>query len=368
MTKKQGIYPTQNAAFALIILVIVVYALYILKDIFIPFIFAGLLSFLLYPISQFLEKYKFPRPLAIIIAIILVLGILSTIVYFSYTQIIQLESLIPQVEKKGTMWITSIEKLLRRNLHMNQNQLVLESQKYMTEILKNSTQYIGKTLSTTSGFLVNLSLLPLYIFLFLLYRDFLKTFVFKLMQDSSKHKISNTINKINGVVRNYIVGLLLVILIIGILNTGALYFLEIEHALFFGFFASFLVLIPYIGIAIGSALPILVALITKDSYWYPIGVAASFFVIQFLEGNFITPIIVGNKVSINSLAAIISLLLFGNLWGVSGLVLALPLTAIIKVIFDSSDSLKAWGFLLGDSDHIDVHTTKKQFTFKGFGK
>lgn len=368
MTKKQGLYPIQSAAFALIILAIVIYALYILKDIFIPFIFAGLLSFLLFPICQFLEKYKIPRPLAILVAIIIALGILGSIVYFSYTQIIQLESLIPAIEKKGTVWITSIEKLLRRNLHINQNQLVNESQKYMTEVLKNSTQFIGKTLSTTSGFLVNLSLLPLYIFLFLLYRDFLKTFVYKLMRNSSKHTISNTISKINGVVRNYIVGLLLVILIVGILNTGALYFLKIEHALFFGFFASFLVLIPYIGIAIGSALPILVALITKDSYWYPAGVAASFFVIQFLEGNFITPFIVGNKVSINSLAAIMSLLLFGNLWGVSGLVLALPLTAILKVIFDSSDSLKAWGFLLGDSDHIDVQVTKKHFNFKNFGK
>ncbi|MCP9753668.1 AI-2E family transporter [Lacihabitans sp. CCS-44] len=368
MTKRQGLFPIQNAAFALVILVIVVYALYILKDIFIPFIIAGLLSFLLFPISRFLEKYHFPRPLAILLSIVVALSILGSIIYFSYTQIIQLESLIPLIEKKGTVWITAIEKLLRRNLHINQNQLVAESQKYMTEVLKNSTKLIGQTLSTTSGFLINLSLLPLYIFLFLLYRDFLKTFVYKLMRNSSKHTISNTINKINGVVRNYIVGLLLVILIVGILNTGALYFLEIEHALFFGFFASFLVLIPYIGIAIGSALPILVALITKDSYWYPAGVAASFFVIQFLEGNFITPMIVGNKVSINSLAAIMSLLLFGNLWGISGLVLALPLTAIIKVIFDSSDSLKAWGFLLGDSDHIDVQVTKKHFSFKGLGK
>ena len=229
MTKRQGLFPIQNAAFALVILVIVVYALYILKDIFIPFIIAGLLSFLLFPISRFLEKYHFPRPLAILLSIVVALSILGSIIYFSYTQIIQLESLIPLIEKKGTIWITSIEKLLRRNLHINQNQLVAESQKYMTEVLKNSTKLIGQTLSTTSGFLVNLSLLPLYIFLFLLYRDFLKTFVYKLMRRSSKHTISNTINKINGVVRNYIVGLLLVILIVcfdfGILNQYSLFFI-----------------------------------------------------------------------------------------------------------------------------------------------
>jgi predicted PurR-regulated permease PerM len=341
MIRNQNIVQLQKVAYGLIILVIVVFVLSVLKDVIVPFIFAGLLSFLLFPICNFLEKHRFPRPLAITLTIIFTISILLLIGYFAFSQIVQLESLLPLIEKKGTTWIINLERILK---------------------------VIGSTLGTTSNFLMNLSLLPLYIFLFLLYRDFLKTFVFKLMRNASKHHITLTINKVNGVVRNYIVGLLLVILIIGILNTTSLFLLGIEHALFFGFFASFLVLIPYIGIAIGSALPIVVALITKDSYWYAVGVAASFFVIQFLEGNFITPIIVGNKVSINSLSAIIALLLFGNLWGVTGLVLALPLTAILKVIFDSSDSLKAWGFLLGDADHIDVYTTKMKFNLKGFGK
>jgi predicted PurR-regulated permease PerM len=346
----------QNAAYGLIILVIVIFAMSILKDVVIPFIIAGLISFLLFPVCQYLEIYKIPRPIAILISIILTISILTLIGYFSYTQIIQLESLLPQIEEKGIVWIANIERFLRQNFNFNQTELIAESKKYLTEILKNSTIIIGQTLSTTSGFLINLSLLPLYIFLFLLYRDFLVVFVYKLMRKSSKHAIYQTINKINEVVRNYIVGLLLVILLIGILNTSSLYLLGIENALFFGFFASFLVLIPYIGIVIGSALPIIVALITKDSYWYAIGVGASFGFIQFLEGNFITPYIVGNKVSINALAAIISLLLFANLWGISGLVLALPLTAIIKVVFDSTESLKAWGFLLGDTDHEKVNT------------
>jgi len=145
--------------------------------------------------------------------------------------------------------------------------------------------------------------------------------------------------------------LLLVILIVGTLNTISLLLLSIQNAFFFGFFAAVLVLVPYIGVAIGSILPIILALITKDSAWYAIGVALSFGVIQFLEGNFITPYIVGSKVSINSFVAIVALILFGNLWGIGGLVLALPLTAIIKVVFDSIDKLKPWGFLLGDVEH-----------------
>ncbi|MCA0365397.1 MAG: AI-2E family transporter [Spirosomataceae bacterium] len=363
MTKTQAA-GLQKIAHGLIIFVICVYGLFVLQDILIPFIIAGLFSFLLFPVSNFFEKKGLNRVLSITITILLSVVFIGVATYFIISQILELESLIPIIEKKSVVWFSEFEKILRHNFRISHTQLISESQKYVTEILKNSTKVLSQTLSTTSNFLMNFSLLPLYIFLFLLYRDFLRTFIFKLMKTSSKHKISLTINKVNEVIKNYLVGLLLVILIVGLLNTTSLFILGIEHAIFFGFFAAVLVLIPYIGIAIGSALPIIVALITKDSYWYAVGVAGSFAAVQFLEGNFITPMVVGNKVSINSLIAIISLLLFGTLWGVSGLVLALPLTAILKVIFDSSEHLKAWGFLLGDADHKDVAETKKKFKLR----
>jgi predicted PurR-regulated permease PerM len=111
-------------------------------------------------------------------------------------------------------------------------------------------------------------------------------------------------------------------------------------------------LIPYIGITIGALLPITIALLTKDSPIYALAVLGLFLVVQALESNFITPYIVGSKVSINSFAAIIALLLGGQLWGMAGLVLALPFTAIIKVIFDNVEELKPYGYLIGDSSHI----------------
>jgi predicted PurR-regulated permease PerM len=364
MIKIKDIPTLQKLAYTLVVLVLVVYILFLLKDIIVPFLFAGLLSFLLLPVVIFLEKHKFPRALAILIAIVIAFSLVGVFFYFSYTQIAQLESLIPLITEKGTLLIKNLENFAKVNFHVNQTEILEQSQKYFTELLKNIPNLISQTLGTTSNFLINFSLLPLYIFLFLSYRDFLKTFIFKLLSGTSKHKIEIVIDKINVVIRSYLTGLLLVILIIGGLNTTALLILDIEHAIFFGFFAAILVLIPYIGIAIGAALPVVVALITKDSYLYAAAVAASFGTIQFLEGNFITPYVVGSKVSINSLAAIIALLLFGNLWGVSGLVLALPLIAVLKVIFDASDSTKAWGFLLGDSDHADVGEIKAKRFFR----
>ncbi|MGL4631094.1 MAG: AI-2E family transporter, partial [Leadbetterella sp.] len=179
----------------------------------------------------------------------------------------------------------------------------------------------------------------------------LEIFLIKLFKTSNTKAVKATIEKIENIIGEYIIGLLKVIIIVGVLNSICLYALGISNFLFFAFLAAFLILIPYVGIVIGSIFPILIAILTKDSYWYAAGVAISFYTIQFLEGNFITPYIVGNKISINPLISIISLLLFGMLWGIAGLVLALPMTAVLKIILDSSKSTNAWGYLLGDKEN-----------------
>ncbi|SEN51011.1 protein of unknown function DUF20 [bacterium A37T11] len=148
--------------------------------------------------------------------------------------------------------------------------------------------------------------------------------------------------------------------IVAILNTIGLFILGVQYAWFFGTLASLLMLLPYIGIAIGSILPALFAIATKDSYWYAIGVVGWFQVVQFLEGNVITPNIVGGKVSINPLMAIIAIFLGGMLFGLAGLILALPIMAVIKVLFDAIPSMKAFGFLIGEPEkyHLKRYSTK----------
>lgn len=341
-------------AYVLISLVIIIYGMYILRDLLIPLTFAGVFALLLLPVCQLLERFRFPRWLAITVAILLTIGALILLFYLVYIQIMDFEEILPQLTEKAEKYFSEVQTFIRRNFHISKLQQKAEGKKYVTEFLKSNSDILGNTLSTTTGLLGNLTLIPLYVFLMLLYRDFIKVFFYKAFRSVSSHRVNVVLRKIKNVVIDYMVGLIMVIGIIGVLNTIGLYILGIDHAIFFGFLASFLVLIPYIGIAIGSLLPILFALITKDNPLYAVGVASLFFAIQFLEGNFITPYIVGTKVSINSMAAIISLLLFSTLWGMGGLVLALPLTAIIKVIFDSVDGLKPFGFLLGDADHADV--------------
>jgi predicted PurR-regulated permease PerM len=158
---------------------------------------------------------------------------------------------------------------------------------------------------------------------------------------------------------NYLNGLIKVILIVGILNTIGLLILGIDNAVFFGFFAAILILVPYIGVLIGALLPAILALATKDSAWYAFGVIAIFGFIQFIEGNFITPKITGSKVSINAFIALSSLILFAMLWGIAGMILALPITATLKVIFDNTPGYEAYGFLIGEPVDKQLESTRR---------
>jgi len=195
-----------------------------------------------------------------------------------------------------------------------------------------------------------LFLIPLYMFFFLLYRKFFVYFIYKAFPKKNNHFLKIILDKLYQVQKSYLNGLFTVMIIVGILNSIGLLLLGIENAIFFGFFASLLLLIPYIGIIIGSLLPALVAIATKDSAWYAVGVIAIFGFVQFLEGNFITPKITGSKVSVNSFIAIISLILFSMLWGTAGMILALPITASLKIVFDNTPGLKAYGFLIGEPE------------------
>jgi predicted PurR-regulated permease PerM len=134
--------------------------------------------------------------------------------------------------------------------------------------------------------------------------------------------------------------------------------LGIDHAIFFGILSGVLTIIPYIGIIIGALFPLIMALITKDSLWYAVGVVIVFTVVQFLEGNFITPRITGSKVSINALAAIIALVIGGKILGVAGMILAIPAIGVLKIVLSHSQHLKPFVILLEDKDPGDRHVSE----------
>ena len=178
-----------------------------------------------------------------------------------------------------------------------------------------------------------------------LYREKLRVF-FENMTPGGDMKWKGDVE---GVVRGYISGLAIVVFIAGVLNSIGLLILGIDHAIFFGFLSGCLTIIPYVGIAIGATLPAILALITKDSMWYAVGVVGVHGFVQFLEGNFITPKITGSRISINAMAAILALLIGGKIWSIPGMILAVPTIGIVKILLSYSKSFKPLASLMDDS-------------------
>ncbi len=347
-------------AFALISITILVYWLMVLQDILVPIFISVILSMAIFPVANWLEKKGLGRVFSVTLTMLLFTTIMIGVIWLASTQIADFGEMLPQLEKRFTLWFNQIQRWAESIFHIGKKTQLARLRQYGTGFLSTGGSIFTTALSTTGSVLGNLSLIPIYMFFFLYYRDFFKMFFYKVFHSISRKRIDAVLNKIYEVVHSYLTGLVTVTIIVGSLNTIGLLILGIDYAVFFGFLAAALLVIPFIGILIGSILPIIIALITKDSPMYAVGVAGVFVFVQFLEGNFITPQVVGSKISINGLIAIIALLLGSALWGIAGMALSLPTIAILKVVFDAVPDLKPFGYILGEPDHDRLRQEKKR--------
>ncbi|HVS97345.1 MAG TPA: AI-2E family transporter [Puia sp.] len=361
--------PLRTAAI-LIILVICFVILSWAEGVIVPLLFAAIFSSMLFPLCFQLEKWGCHKGLASFISVLAAGLATACFLAVVITQVMHLAGQGPQFVAKLSQLLDHVENAIAQRFHIGKSTQSDHVHLLLDKLLDNSSAYFSSTMSFTTNFISQYLLILLFAFFLLYLRVFFLEFFYKAFASSEKALIDDTFQKIYAVIQNYLLGLLKVIVIIGTLNSIGLWALGIESPLFFGFLGGMLVIIPYIGILIGSALPLLVALVTKDSYWYAVGVLAVFLFVHILEGNLITPYVVGSKVSINPLVAVFSLLLFGKLWGLSGLILALPVTAICKIIFDMLPGFKAVGFLLGKPQkyhfkrysvlHAKLHSVQKE--------
>lgn len=325
----------------LVIMAIVIYGLVLVRDIVLPIVFAAIFSVVLTPIAKLVEK-KTGRIFSIIIVLIGALGLMTLLFWFVIAQLTSLVESLPNLESQYSAFINNITNSLSQQLGISTE----EQGKLLKDGLTSLSSFATDIVSSTGYIAYFFVQVPIYIFLFLLYREKLRVF-FQSMSPGSEMQWKA---EVEGVIRGYISGLSIVVFIAGVLNSIGLLLLGIEHAIFFGFLSGALTVIPYVGITIGAALPAMLALITKDSIWYAVGVVGVHAFVQFLEGNFITPKVTGSRISINAMAAILALLIGGKIWGIPGMILAVPTIGIVKILLSYSSSLKPLSSLMDDSD------------------
>lgn len=326
------------------------------KFILMPLAFAALIAMLLEPVSIWLQKYKFNRVLAIITSMVLITVILGGILSLLSIQLVQFADRLPEANAKLQTLSSDVIQFFEATFNIAPERQIQFLERGLETGINKSGEYISSILGTTTSVFTTIGLLPFFVFFMMYYKKMYRNFLYRSVEDKN-NAIDSVIDGIQGVTQNYIVGMITVISILAVLNAIGLWIVGIEHVLFFAVFASILAVIPYIGIIIGSLPAIIFALLFTDSLLNPLGVVAVFAVVQFLEGNFITPNIIGSKVSINPFMALIALVIGGQLWGIAGMILFVPFLGVLKCVFDQVEGLKPYGYLLGNRVEYNVATT-----------
>jgi len=323
--------------------------LYVAQSIIIPLIFAFIIAILLSPVVSLFVRLKVNRVLAIAMTLLL-----SIIIIFACGAFV-----VSQASLFADSWPTVVEKFtLLLNNTISQAAIYFDVQpqhihewinKTQGELINFNGAAVGQTLMSVGGAVAVLFIIPVYIFVILYYQPLLLEFIRRLFADNHQTEVTEIVSQTKTVVQRYLVGLIIEAAIIATLDASALLILGIDYAILLGIIAAFLNMIPYIGGIVAVALPMMVALATKESPWSAVYILISYYIIQLFDNNYVVPKIVASKVKINALFSIIVVLVGNMLWGVPGMFLSIPLLAIIKLIFDHIESLKPWGFLLGDT-------------------
>jgi predicted PurR-regulated permease PerM len=315
--------------------VLTVYFFFLLKGLMVSLVLAAFLTYLLNPLVNAMERRGTPRVYAILLAYLAISFVVAGIFLYIIPRIIKqlyvLEVTIPLYIAQTQQIIQSIHEHyavlnIPDGVRQIIDQRVVMLEEYFLQWVRNAvTVLIGLV-----GYVFNLFLAP--VLAFYLLKDFnsISKKAIAWLPVKYRCEITGLFGQINQVLSSFIRGYLLVAAIISVLTTISMALLGVDFALMLGLIAGVTELIPYFGPVIGAVPAIGIALL--KSKWLALKVALVFVIIHQLEGNIISPKIMSDKVGLHPLLVIFSLVAGGELYGLLGMVLAVPCAAVLKVV------------------------------------
>ena len=335
----------------LLVLFLVFSGLYFAQDFLIPLCIGAILATLFLPFCKWMEKKKLPKVVAVFISLLgLLLLIFIVISIFGY-KISELISDIGILKKRGTEVGTKIQKYIFETLNLT----VTEQYKILKSEQPSYGNMAQKMLGSMTRFLSNIVLLLVYFIFLLYYRNHIKNFFVRLTPKSQQAEMQEIIQKVATVSQQYLIGLSKMIFLLWIMYGIGFSIIGVENAIFFAILCGLLEFIPFVGNITGTILTVLIAALNGGDTQLLFGIVIVYGIVQFIQSWVLEPLIVGSQVKINSLFTIIALVLGELLWGIPGIILAIPLTAMFKIVCDHIEPLKPYGFLIGE-----IETSKKE--------
>lgn len=341
----------------ILILFLVIAGLYYAKEFLMPLSISAVMATLFLPLCKWLEEKKMYKSIAVLLCVLTFLGIILGIGMLLGWQISELANDIDLIKQRAIHAGNRIQRFIFDNIGI--------TVKKQTEILKDEQPSVSGMMQIMAGSMVsvftNFILMMVYIFCLLYYRDHIKQFLLKLSPGTQKKEMEKVIHNVTMVSQQYLVGLSKMIFCLWIMYGIGFSVIGIKHALFFAVLCGLLEIVPFIGNIIGTIITVLVAAVNGASPAMLVGIIGTYGIVQLIQGWILEPIIVGAHVKINPLFTIISLIIGELIWGLPGIFLAIPLIAMFKIVCDHIETLKPYGFLIGEieTQKIELNFIKK---------
>ncbi|MEG0984117.1 AI-2E family transporter [Algoriella sp.] len=334
------------------------------KQIIVPLILGFLISILLVPVCNFFERYlKLPRAIASIITTLLFASFILGIFYLIAIQMSEIANEWPTFQKQIMDAFSEIQKWIHHTFGVNSHAQIEYLSKNVKTTIETSTIVIEKVISILSAVGVLTLFTFLYVIFLLIYRGQLVKFLYYVFNSNTHNQVYNVISSIQKMVKQYLIGLFLQMLVVSTLAFVAFSILDLKYKFVLAILTGVLNVVPYVGIIISLIVTSIITFATMSASKL-VFVLVAFVAIHAIDGNIVMPKIVGSKVKINSLIVVIGLVIGEMTWGVIGMFLSIPILALMKIIFDNVTELKPWGYLLGDDDSTEIDDDLDTFLTK----
>lgn len=314
----------------------------------VPLAFAALLAMLLLPLSEKLESWGVNKAISKVLSILVIVLFFAGIIALLAWQVSDMSQNAPEIEKSINAKVQQVREYITNTLGIPQQK--------QQEILQKQQQSSGSKLSATiSGafasvgtLLTNFLLILVYIFLFMYFRAHLKKFVLKLVPPQETANANRIMQNSRKVAQKYITGMMLMIVGLWIMYSIGFAIAGVKNFFFFAILCGLLEIVPFVGNLIGNVLTVVVTLAQGGSMNVVLGILITYALVQFIQSYILEPVVVGSEVSIHPVFTIIGIILGEFLWGIPGMILAIPIMGISKIVCDHIEPLKPFGFLIGE--------------------
>ena len=323
---------------------------YYAEQVLVVILASVLIAFVLAPVVDLFVHLRLPRWISSFLALLLLMSVIGGVSFYGINQAANLVDQLPRYTVKMREKIT---KVMRKTQKLEG--LTAEDARAAAKVHENTpnlTELLTRGFGSATEALFAASFIPFLVFFMLNWQEHARAATVGLFPLEDRHAAHLTIGMIATMVRTFIVGNFVIALLIGVVSSVVFAVLGIPFFLFAGFASGFLSLVPYLGVILALLPPLFVG-IGNLGVDLMIWVAVTVFTLHIVSLNVLYPKVLGSRLRLNPLAVTIALLAWASLWGAIGLVMAIPITAGIKIVFDHVEALKPLGAWLGESCNVN---------------